>query len=140
MKQNKIVDHFLLSDILDQENDFFPLMSDEDEEKLHQEQTPELLSILPLRNTVLFPGVIIPITIGRDRSIKLMKDAEKDNKFIGVLSQKDASIETPEIKDLNTIGTVARILRMLRMPDGNITAIIQGRKRFSLEDLISGEL
>lgn len=139
MKSNKLVDDYLLSEVIDQENDFFPLMSDEDEEKIHKEQTPELLSILPLRNTVLFPGVIIPITIGRDRSIKLMKDAEKGNKVIGVLSQKDASIEIPEIKDLNTIGTVARILRMLRMPDGNITAIIQGRKRFELKEIVDEE-
>ncbi|MEE2953572.1 MAG: endopeptidase La [Bacteroidota bacterium] len=111
-------------------------MSDEDEEKIDKEQTPKLLRVLPLRNTVLFPGVIIPITIGRDRSIELIKDADKGDKVIGVLAQKDSSIEDPGIKDLNNIGTVAHVLRMLRMPDGNITAIIQGRKRFQLKNLV----
>ena len=92
-----------------------------------------------MRNTVLFPGVIIPITIGRDRSIKLIKDTYKGNRTIGVLAQKDPNIETPEKEDLNSIGTVAHILKMLRMPDGNITAIIQGRKRFEIEEFVQTE-
>ena len=118
------------------DSDFFPLMSDEDEEKINQEETPEVISILPLRNTVLFPGVIIPITIGRARSIELIKDAEDGKKIIGVVSQKDGNIETPSDSDLNQVGTVAQILKTLRMPDGNITAIIQGRKRFELKEII----
>ena len=122
MKVNDLVYNYFFSDLIDGETDFFPLMSDEDEEKINREETPDILPILPLRNTVLFPGVIIPITIGRDRSIKLIKDAEKRSGNIGVLSQKDSTIETPSIQDLNQVGTVAQILKMLRMPDGNITA------------------
>jgi|TARA_B110000196_G_scaffold120603_1_gene104558 ATP-dependent Lon protease len=128
-----------LSELIEEESDFFPLLSQEDEEKIDKEKTPKTLPILPLRNTVLFPGVIIPITIGRDRSIKLIKDTYKGNRTIGVLAQKDPNIETPEKKDLNSIGTVAHILKMLRMPDGNITAIIQGRKRFEIEEFVQIE-
>lgn len=130
---------FNKSELTDDDTDFFPLMSDEDEEKINQEETPNLLSILPLRNTVLFPGVIIPITIGRDRSIKLIRNAEKNNKIIGVVSQKDGNIESPSGEDLNKVGTVAQILKTLRMPDGNITAIIQGRKRFQLQEIIQSD-
>ena len=128
-----------LSEMLEEESDFFPLLSQEDEDKIDKEETPKVLPLLPLRNTVLFPGVIIPITIGRDRSIKLVKDTYKGNRTIGVLAQKDPTIEIPEVKDLNNIGTVAHILKMLRMPDGNITAIIQGRKRFEIEEFIQEE-
>ena len=126
----------IFSSVIDQDTEMFPLMSNEDEENIDKEETPDLLPILPLRNTVLFPGVIIPITIGRDRSIRLIKDTYKGNKLIGVLSQKDASIESPSVSDLNTVGTVAHILKTLRMPDGNITAIIQGRKRFRLKEMV----
>ena len=139
MKRHKNDFSFSLSNVLDEETEMFPLMSNEDEEIINKEETPESLPILPLRNTVLFPGVIIPITIGRDRSIKLIKETYKGNKIIGVLSQKDATIELPEILDLNTVGTVAHILKMLRMPDGNITAIIQGRKRFELGEMVQTE-
>ena len=125
-----------LSELIEEESDFFPLLSQEDEDKINKEKTPKILPILPLRNTVLFPGVIIPITIGRDKSIKLVKDTYKGNRTIGVLAQKDPNIETPEKDDLNSIGTVAHILKMLRMPDGNITAIIQGRKRFEIEEFV----
>ena len=128
-----------LSELIEEESDFFPLLSQEDEDKIDKEKTPKTLPILPLRNTVLFPGVIIPITIGRDRSIKLIKDTYKGNRTIGVLAQKDPNIETPEKEDLNSIGTVAHILKMLRMPDGNITAIIQGRKRFEIEEFVQIE-
>ena len=128
-----------LSELIEEESDFFPLLSQEDEDKIDKEKTPKTLPILPLRNTVLFPGVIIPITIGRDRSIKLIKDTYKGNRTIGVLAQKDPNIETPEKEDLNSIGTVAHILKMLRMPDGNITAIIQGRKRFEIEEFVQTE-
>jgi len=125
-----------LSELIEEESDFFPLLSQEDEDKIDKEETPKTLPILPLRNTVLFPGVIIPITIGRDKAIKLIKDTYKDNRIIGVLAQKDPNIETPKQEDLNSIGTVAHILKMLRMPDGNITAIIQGRKRFEIEEFV----
>ena len=126
----------LLSSSIDGESEFFPLLSDEDEQKIDKEKNPEFLPILPLRNTVLFPGVIIPITVTRARSIKLIKEAEKNNKIIGVVSQKDSKIELPQVSDLNKIGTVAQILKVLKMPDGNITAVIQGRKRFELDEMI----
>ena len=130
---------FKLSELINEETDFFPLISDEDEAKISKENTPKELSILPLRNTVLFPGVIIPITIGRDRSVKLIKDAEQNNKRIGVVSQKDFATELPEPTDLNTIGTVAHILKTLKMPDGNITAVIQGRKRFKIDKITQND-
>ena len=135
----KTVDQSYFSDIIENDTEFLPLMSDEDEAKISRENTPEVLPILPLRNTVLFPGVIIPITIGRERSVKLIKDADSGNKTIGVLSQKQFDTEEPVIEDLNSIGTVAHILKMLKMPDGNITAVIQGRKRFFLNEIVSSE-
>ena len=135
----KTVDQSYLSDIIENDTEFLPLMSDEDEAKISKENTPEVLPILPLRNTVLFPGVIIPITIGRERSVKLIKDADSGNKTIGVLSQKQFDTEEPVIEDLNVIGTVAHILKMLKMPDGNITAVIQGRKRFFLNEIVRSE-
>ena len=128
--------NFNLSNVFDEETEMFPLMSNEDEEQINNEETPTVLPILPLRNTVLFPGVIIPITIGRDRSIKLVNETYKNDKVLGVLAQKDAAIETPTVSDLNSFGTVAHILKILKMPDGNITAIIQGRKRFELKEII----
>ena len=139
MKRNKNDFSFSLSNVFDEETEMFPLMSNEDEEQINKEETPDSLPILPLRNTVLFPGVIIPITIGRDRSINLIKETYNGNKIIGVLSQKDPKIELPTEKDLNKVGTVAHILKMLRMPDGNITAIIQGRKRFELGEIVQSD-
>ncbi len=130
------LEELLLSSSIDGESEFFPLLSDEDEQKIDKEKNPEVLPILPLRNTVLFPGVIIPITVTRARSIKLIKEAEKNNKIIGVVSQKDSKIELPQVSDLNKIGTVAQILKVLKMPDGNITAVIQGRKSFELDEMI----
>ena len=139
MKYKTVDQSYFSSDIIENDTEFLPLMSDEDEAKISKENTPEVLPILPLRNTVLFPGVIIPITIGRERSVKLIKDADSGNKTIGVLSQKQFDTEEPAIEDLNVIGTVAHILKMLKMPDGNITAVIQGRKRFFLNEIISSE-
>jgi len=123
----------------DEESDFFPLLSSVDEEKINKEEVPESLSILPLRNTVLFPGVIIPITVGRDKSVKLIKDVYKGSKTLGVVSQKQSDIEDPSFEDLNKIGTVAHIMKMLRMPDGNITVIIQGRKLIELKEMVQEE-
>ncbi len=124
---------------IDDDAELIPLMTPEDEEEINNETLPETLPILPLRNTVLFPGVVIPITAGRDKSIKLIKDASNGSKVIGVVSQKDENVEDPEIGDLNTTGTVARILRVLKMPDGNTTVIIQGKKRFEIEEVTSTE-
>jgi len=127
------------SNIVDDDNEFIPLLTSEDEEQMNSEKMPEELCILPLRNTVLFPGVVIPITVGRDKSIKLIKDAYKSDKIIGVVSQKDDKVEDPKFADLNKIGTLAYILKMLRMPDGNTTIIIQGKKRFELNKLTQSE-
>jgi len=124
---------------IDEDAELIPLMTPEDEEEINKETLPDTLSILPLRNTVLFPGVVIPITAGRDKSIKLIKDANNGSKVIGVVSQKDESIESPEAKDLNKVGTVARILRVLQMPDGNTTVIIQGKKRFQIDEIITSD-
>lgn len=118
----------------DEEAEFIPLLTNEDEETMNNEVMPDIVSILPLRNTVLFPGVVIPITVGRNKSIKLIKDAYKGDRIIGVVSQKDVQIEDPKFDDLNKIGTLAHIIKMLRMPDGNTTVIIQGKKRFELQE------
>src|ERR1017187_1516306 len=128
-----------LANIVDEDTEFIPLITSEDEEAMNAEKIPDILSLLPLRNTVLFPGVVIPITVGRDKSIKLIKDAFVSDKIIGVVSQKDVSIEDPKFTDLNRVGTVAQILKMLRMPDGNTTVIIQGKKRFRVKELIQEE-
>ena len=121
------------------EPEFIPIFSLEDEEKMDKEATPKSLPILPLRNTVLFPGVVIPITVGRDSSVQLIKEANKGDKIIGVVSQKDENIENPTFSDLNTTGTVAQIMKMLKMPDGNTTVILQGKKRLQLKELIQEE-
>jgi ATP-dependent Lon protease len=120
-----------------EEAELIPLMTPEDEEEINNESLPDTLPILPLRNTVLFPGVVIPITAGRDRSIHLIKDANNGSKVIGVVSQKDEETETPGVNDINTLGTVARILRVLQMPDGNTTVIIQGKKRFEIAEVLT---
>ena len=138
MKKDMFLDTFAGANF-DDESDFFPLLSSVDEEKINKEDVPDSLAILPLRNTVLFPGVIIPITVGRDKSVKLIKEVYKGSKTIGVVSQKKSDVEDPTFKDLNTIGTVAHIMKMLRMPDGNITVIIQGRKLIELKEMIQEE-
>jgi ATP-dependent Lon protease len=128
--------NFQLTDLLESDAEFIPLLSPEDEEQMNAEELPEELAILPLRNAVLFPGVVIPITVGRDKSIRLVKEAYRKERIIGVVSQKDPSVEDPSFNDLNTVGTVARILKTLQMPDGNTTVIIQGMKRFRLLEMV----
>jgi len=133
------IDNLSLQHMLDEDSELIPLMTPEDEEEIKKESVPEILPILPLRNTVLFPGVVIPITAGRDQSIKLIKEANKGNKIIGVVAQNNESIENPTKNDLHTIGTVARILRMLKMPDGNTMVVIQGTKRFEVGEFVQSE-
>ena len=130
------IDSLSLQD-LEQDAELIPLMTPEDEEEINKEKLPETLPILPLRNTVLFPGVVIPITAGRDKSIKLIQDANNGSKVVGVVSQKSEEVENPTGKDINTLGVVARILRVLKMPDGNTTVIIQGKKRFEIDEVIT---
>ncbi len=138
MKKSKFLnlDNLSFQDF-DENSELIPLMTPEDEELINNESLPESLPILPLRNTVLFPGVVIPITAGRDASIKLINDANKGGKVVGVVSQKDEAVENPTAKDIYKTGTVARILKVLKMPDGNTTVIIQGKKRFSINEVIS---
>ena len=138
MSQQKIVtlDSLSLQEI-DQEAELIPLLTPEDEEEMNQESLPTDLPILPLRNTVLFPGVVIPITAGRDKSIRLLNDANASDKIIGVVSQKDEEDEDPTDEQINKVGTVARILRILKMPDGNVTVILQGKKRFEIDQITS---
>ena len=121
----------------DTETDLIPLLTPEDEEEMNNEELPSSLPILPLRNTVLFPGVVIPISAGRDKSIKLINDANAGNKIIGVVAQKNEEDEDPTKNDIYTVGTVAQILRVLKMPDGNITVILQGKKRFEIDAVTS---
>jgi ATP-dependent Lon protease len=127
------------SDMIEDETEFIPLLSAEDEEQINAEKVPDSLPILPLRNTVLFPGVVIPITVGRDKSIKLIKDSYRGDRIIGAVAQKDADIDDPSFGDLHNVGTVAYIIKTLQMPDGSTTAIIQGKKRFEVGELLQTE-
>ena len=119
--------------------EFMPLLSQEEENEMNKEKVPQELPVLPIRNTVLFPGVIFPISVGRDKSIKLVKEAYKGNKKIGVFSQKKHEVEDPSFEDINDIGTLAHIIKMLRMPDGNITLIIQGKRRIKISETLQTE-
>ena len=141
MSKTKILnlDSLSFQDMMSEDSELIPLMTPEDEEIINKESVPEVLPILPLRNTVLFPGVVIPITAGRDKSIQLIKDANKGNKTIGVVAQRNEEEEIPDLSDIHTTGVVAQILRVLKMPDGNTTVIIQGKKRFKIEELIQTE-
>ncbi|MBW3519629.1 endopeptidase La [Flavobacterium sp. NKUCC04_CG] len=140
MANQKIItiDNLSLHD-MDTDAEFIPLLSSEDEEEMNNEELPLELPILPLRNMVLFPGVVIPITAGRDKSIKLLDDAYNNDKTIGVVSQLDEEVEEPGFDDIYTVGTVAKILRVLKLPDGNITVILQGKKRFEIEKRLTEE-
>jgi len=122
---------------IDEDADLIPLMTPEDEEEINREPLPGTLPILPLKNTVLFPGVVVPITAGRDKSIQLLNDANNGSKVIGVVAQKDEEVENPSGEDIFHTGVVARILRVLKMPDGNTTVIIQGKKPFQITQIVS---
>jgi ATP-dependent Lon protease len=126
-------DNYLMSQQSDDEPDFVPLFSLEEDDEKVGEVFPDTVPLLPLKNTVLFPGIVTPITVGRDKSIRAVQVAYEGDRYIGVLSQKDLKIESPSARDLYRIGTVARILKLLKMPDGSTTAILQGRKRFQLK-------
>lgn len=140
MAHEKIIslDNLSLQD-LDSNAEFIPLFSQEDEEAMNKEEIPTELSILPLRNMVLFPGVVIPITAGRDKSIKLINEALEGNKTIGVVAQLKEGVEIPGGNDVYRFGTVAKILKTLKLPDGNITVILQGKKRFAIDEIIQEE-
>lgn len=137
MANQKIIslDSLSFNDMMDSDSEFIPLLSSEDEEEMNKEELPLNLPILPLRNMVLFPGVVIPITAGRDKSIALIEEANKGDKSIGVVAQLNEEVEVPGFNDIYHQGTVARILKVLKLPDGNITVILQGKKRFDLLEL-----
>ncbi len=128
-----------ISESFEEGSDYIPLLSREDEELIYSEAVPDSLPILPLRNTVLFPGVVIPLTVGRDKSIRLIKDYYRGSKIIGVVAQKDPLVEEPLFSDLFKVGTLAYIIKLLQMPDGSTTAIIQGRRCFKTIELIQDE-
>ncbi|PKH51702.1 endopeptidase La [Tenacibaculum sp. Bg11-29] len=141
MSKSKIIhlDNLSLQDAFNEDSELIPLLTPEDEEIINKEKVPAELPILPLRNTVLFPGVVIPITAGRDKSIQLIKDANKGDKIVGVVAQKDGDVEDPGLNDIHKTGVVAQILRVLKMPDGNTTIIIQGKKRFEIDEITQEE-
>jgi ATP-dependent Lon protease len=122
-----------------EDTDFIPLISEEDEESINMTHVPDTLPILPLRNTVLFPGVIIPITVGREKSMKLVRDIYQKGKIIGTVAQKDPNLDDPEPQEMFTVGTMAQLLRILEMPDGTTSVIIQGKKRFSIKEVVTAE-
>lgn len=133
------ISDIVLSNMMDEDSDFIPIITDEDESALDELQVPDTLPILPLRNTVLFPGVVIPISVGREKSLKLVRDVYSNKGMLGAASQMDLSVEEPHFEDINKIGTVAQIIKILEMPDGTTTVILQGKKRFELEEIISEE-
>ena len=138
MSQNKILSlDSLLPQDLEDDADLIPLMTSDDEEAMQKEPVPEELPILPLKNTVLFPGVVIPITASRDRSVKLIKEVNNGNKLLGVVAQQNGETKSPSPNDLYDKGTLAKVLRVLKMPDGNTTVILQGKKRFQTEQYTS---
>ena len=123
----------------DSDPDFIPLMSADDESAMESDDLPEEVPILPLRNTVLFPGVVIPITAGRDKSIKLLQEAQKTKGVIGIIAQRDMNDEDPTPSGLFGVGTLAKIIKLFKMPDGNTTVIIQGKRRFVLDEITETE-
>ncbi len=136
-KFRRNINEFLLPDMLDGEGDIIPIIADGDDHDLEDVEVPETIPILSLRNTVLFPGVVLPISIGRPRSIQLIKDAYRSDKIVGTVAQKDPDIENPGYNDLHTVGTIGQIVKLLEMPDGSTTAIIQGRRRMIIGSLVS---
>ena len=128
-----------LSDLINNNTEFYPIIADGDDEDLRSPEVPEVLPVLPLRNTVLFPGVVIPISVGRQKSLRLVQDVSRGSKMLGTLAQTDPRMDDPESGDLYQLGTVAEILKVLEMPDGSTTVIIQGKRRFRVAEFISGD-
>jgi ATP-dependent Lon protease len=138
-KFRRTVNEFMLPDLLDGEGDIIPIIADGEDGDLEDVDVPDSIPILSLRNTVLFPGVVLPISIGRPKSIQLIKDVYRNDKIVGTVAQKDPDTENPAFEDLHNIGTIGQIVKLLEMPDGSTTAIIQGRKRMVLNELISND-
>ena len=136
---NNLNHDIFLTDIVETDTEYIPLLTAEDEKRINEEEIPEEVPIMTLRNAVLFPGVVIPITVGRDKSIKLIREAYKRHQPIGVVAQKDAAVEDPGQNDLHEIGTIAMVMKTLQMPDGNTTVIIQGKRRIQLQEITQTE-
>jgi ATP-dependent Lon protease len=126
--------NILFSGLMDDDADFIPILADGDESELTNVEFPDILPILPLRNTVMFPGVVLPISVGRQKSLQLIQEVYRGNRLIGTVAQKDGSIDDPGQADLYEIGTIAQILKILEMPDGTTSVIIQGKKRFEIQE------
>ena len=139
MSTTRIMDSLSLNDIINENTEFIPLMISDDEVEINNEQLPELLPILPLRNTVIFPGVVAPITAGRDKSLRLIRSITDEPKFVGMIAQKDGETEEPGAGDVFPTGTLAQIVKSFKMPDGNTTIIIQGKKRFRILEWTQNE-
>ena len=133
------MDTLSLSDIISESTEFIPLMTSDEEVEIQDDQLPELLPILPLRNTVIFPGVVAPITAGRDKSLRLIKSIKEDQKFVGMIAQRDSDTENPGQAEVFPTGTLAQIVKSFKMPDGNTTIIIQGKKRFRILEWVETE-
>ncbi|MCJ7449398.1 MAG: endopeptidase La [Bacteroidales bacterium] len=136
-KYRRPANEILFPDIIDGEGDIIPIIADGDDGEMENVEVPETIPVLSLRNTVLFPGVVLPISIARPRSIQLIKDAYRSDKIVGTVAQKDPDMENPGFSDLHSVGTIGQIVRLLEMPDGSTTAIIQGRKRMVLNEMVS---
>ncbi len=134
-KNKSMLGEFLIAASMEEDGEFIPLIADEDEDSIKNIEIPDNLPVLPLKNTVLFPGVVIPISVGRNKSLTLVKEVYSKDKLLGALSQIDPEIDEPERKDLNNVGTVAQIIKILEMPDGSTSVIIQGKRRFELEEI-----
>jgi ATP-dependent Lon protease len=128
--------NFLFSKEVEEQGDFIPILVDGDDTDLSSVEVPDILPILPLRNTVLFPGVVMPITVGRQKSLLLIREANLGSKLIGTVAQKDGQIEDPDPMDLYQVGTMAEILKILEMPDGSTSVIIQGKRRFRMKGIV----
>jgi ATP-dependent Lon protease len=135
--KNERANQIFLRDIINSETDFLPIIADGDDVSLHSLEVPEILPILPLRNTVLFPGVVIPITVGRQKSLKLIQEVHRGNKLLGTIAQVDFKLDDPGTGELFGVGTMAEVLKLLEMPDGTTTVIIQGRRRFRIREFIA---
>ncbi|MZQ50260.1 MAG: endopeptidase La [Bacteroidales bacterium] len=138
-KLRRTVKSFFIPDLMDGTGDIVPIIADGEDGDLEDVEVPETIPVLSLRNTVLFPGVVIPISIGRPKSIQLIKDVYKSDRIMGTVAQRDPDTENPAFPDLHTVGTIGQIVKLLEMPDGSTTAIIQGRKRMVLQELVADD-
>lgn len=128
-----------LDQVMQNDSEFIPLLSQDEEDKMMNETFPTVLPLLPVKNVVLFPGVVIPITAGRNKSINLLQDAQQNDKIIAVITQKDVNADNPTINDMYSVGTIGKILKLLKMPDGSTMVIIQGIRKFSINNILEEE-